>query len=96
MNIYVGNLPFSATDEDLKELFAEHGEVQKAKVIIDRESGRSRGFGFVEMSDNAARKAITTLNETEYEGKQLSVNEARERTTGGSNGGGYGNRRRSY
>jgi len=98
MNIYVGNLPFSVTDDDLKEIFAEHGEVQKAKVIMDRESGRSRGFGFVEMSDNAARKAISTLNETEYEGKQLSVNEARERTTGGAggNGGGYGNRRRSY
>jgi RNA recognition motif-containing protein len=94
MNIYVGNLPFSATDEDLKKIFAEYGEVQKAKVITDRESGRSRGFGFVEMSDNAARKAISTLNETEYEGKQLSVNEARERTNGG--GGGYGNRRRSW
>ncbi|OGU60721.1 MAG: RNA-binding protein [Ignavibacteria bacterium GWF2_33_9] len=77
MNIYVGNLPFSATDESLKEIFTEYGQVQSAKVIVDRETGRSKGFGFVEMSDNAARKAITELNETEYEGKQITVNEAR-------------------
>lgn len=94
MNLYVGNLPFSVTDEDLRELFAKQGEVQKAKVIMDRESGRSRGFGFVEMSDNAARKAITALNETEFEGKQISVNEARDKSNG--SGGGYGNRRRSW
>ncbi|MBI5326315.1 MAG: RNA-binding protein [Ignavibacteriae bacterium] len=93
MNIYVGNLPFATTDEDLKQIFAEYGEVQKARVIIDRESGRSRGFGFVEMSDNAARKAISTLNETEYDGKQLTVNEARDKSNGAV---GYGNRRRSW
>jgi RNA recognition motif-containing protein len=80
MNIYVGNLPFSSTDEDLKSMFSEHGNVESAKVIVDRESGRSKGFGFVEMSDNAARKAIEILHETEYEGKQISVNEARPKT----------------
>ncbi|TAL70463.1 MAG: RNA-binding protein [Bacteroidetes bacterium] len=95
MNIYVGNLPFATTDEDLKQLFTEYGEVQKARVIIDRESGRSRGFGFVEMSDNAARTAISKLNETEFDGKQISVNEARDKSNGTGTGG-YGNRRRSW
>ena len=77
MNIYVGNLPFTATDEDLKNIFSEYGKVDSAKVIVDRETGRSKGFGFIEMSDNAARKAIDTLHETEYEGNQITVNEAR-------------------
>lgn len=86
MNIYVGNLPFSATDEDLKNIFSEYGNVDSAKVIIDRETGRSKGFGFVEMSDNAARKAIETLHEAEYEGKQISVNEARPKTDNRNSG----------
>lgn len=77
MNIYVGNLPFSATDESLKQIFSEYGQVQSAKVIVDRDTNRSKGFGFVEMTDNAAKKAIAELNEAEYEGKQITVNEAR-------------------
>lgn len=100
MNIYVGNLPFTATDADLKEIFVEYGEVSTAKVILDRETGRSRGFGFIEMSENAARKAITELEGAEYEGKQLTVNEAKQRTTGfggnDRNRGGSGGGRRSY
>ncbi len=77
MNIYVGNLPFSATEDELRQLFSEYGQVQSAKIIIDRETGRSKGFGFVEMSDNIAQTAITELNQSEYEGKKLTVNEAR-------------------
>lgn len=73
----MGNLPFSATDESLKQIFSEYGQVQSAKVIVDRDTNRSKGFGFVEMTDNAAKKAITELNEAEYEGKQITVNEAR-------------------
>lgn len=79
MNIYVGNLPFSATEEDLKEVFSSFGTVVSAKVIMDRETGRSRGFGFVELGDNSARKAISELNGAEYDGKVLTVNEAREK-----------------
>ncbi|MDQ1267329.1 MAG: hypothetical protein QG635_2483 [Bacteroidota bacterium] len=98
MNIYVGNLPFTATEEDLKELFSQFGPVQSAKIIMDRETDRSKGFGFVEMSDNAARKAITELKDSEMDGKQLTINEARPRNNsysgGGSGGGNY--RRRSY
>lgn len=79
MNIYVGNLPFSATEDDLKEVFSSFGTVVSAKVIMDRETGRSRGFGFVELGDNSARKAISELNGAEYDGKVLTVNEAREK-----------------
>jgi len=80
MNVYVGNLPWSTTDEDLKNLFEEHGRVQSAKVIIDRDTDRSRGFGFVEMgSDNEARGAIEALNGTSMDGRALTVNEARPR-----------------
>jgi RNA recognition motif-containing protein len=95
MNIYVGNLPFSTTDEGLKDIFTKFGEVQSAKIIIDRETGRPRGFGFIEMGDDSARKAIAELDGSDYEGKQLTVNEAREKRAG--NGGGRGNdRRRSW
>ncbi len=80
MNIYVGNLPFSATDEELRAIFEEFGVVQSAKVIIDRETGRSRGFGFVEMSENIARKAITAVNGKEMDGMELTVNEAKPKT----------------
>jgi RNA recognition motif-containing protein len=81
--IYVGNLPFVTTDEDLGELFAKHGKVSSAKVITDRETGRSRGFGFVEMEDaTAADEAIRVVDGTEVEGRNLRVNEAKERGSG--------------
>lgn len=99
MNIYISNLSYSSTSEGLQELFATYGEVTSANVINDRETGRSRGFGFVEMPDDAAgQKAIDELNNTEFEGKVLSVNVARPKTEnrGGYNnnrGGGYGSNR---
>ena len=79
-NIYVGNLPWSYKDDSLKELFEEHGEVTSAKVIVDRMSGRSRGFGFVEMaSGEEAGAAIEALNGYDADGRELKVNEARPR-----------------
>jgi RNA recognition motif-containing protein len=97
MNIYVANIPFKASDSELKELFEEHGEVSSAKIVIDKLTNRSRGFGFVEMPDTAAAKqAITSLNGFNFQGKELTVNEARPKTDnprgGGGGGGGYGNR----
>ena len=81
MNIYVGNLPYSTTDAELEQMFAEHGSVDSAKVIIDRVTGRSRGFGFVEMSsDDGGKAAINALNEKDMGGRALNVNEARPRT----------------
>lgn len=80
MNIYVGNLPWSTTEESLRELFESFGEVSSAKVITDRETGRSRGFGFVEMPDGGdAQSAIDALNDKDFEGRNLRVNEARPR-----------------
>jgi RNA recognition motif-containing protein len=76
MNIYVGNLSWGMNDQDLENLFAEHGTVTSAKIITDRMTNRSRGFGFVEMSDGA-EAAIQALNETEVEGRKLVVNESR-------------------
>lgn len=76
MNIYVGNLSWGMSDQDLENLFAEHGTVTSAKIITDRMTNRSRGFGFVEMSDGA-EAAIEALNETEIEGRKLVVNESR-------------------
>ena len=78
-SIYVGNLPYNVTENEVRELFAPHGEVLSVKLISDRETGRSRGFGFVEMDDEAAGAAIAALNETEFGGRTLRVNEARER-----------------
>lgn len=76
--LYVGNLPYSVTDESLKELFAEAGEVTEAKVITDKFSGRSKGFGFVTMKDEqTATKAVETMNNKEIEGRPLKVNVAR-------------------
>jgi len=81
MNIYVGNLPWSSNDEDLRGAFEAFGTVDSAKVITDRESGRSRGFGFVEMpDDDAARAAIEGMNDKDFQGRTLRVNEARPRT----------------
>lgn len=80
MNIYVGNLPFSTTAADLEEAFSQFGQVESAAVITDRETGRSRGFGFVEMgSDDEARRAIEELDGTDFDGRNLKVNEARPR-----------------
>jgi hypothetical protein len=97
--IFVGNLPFSATDQVLQETFAQYGVVESAKVITDRMSGRSKGFGFVEMATDAeAQAAIEKLNGAEYEGRTITVNEAREMQPregggGGRPGGrGFGNR----
>lgn len=82
--LYVGGLPFKTGDDELNSLFANYGKVTSAKVIKDKFSGRSRGFGFVEMEDdNEALAAITKLNGTEYEGRKLTVNEARPMTEGG-------------
>ncbi len=80
MNIYVGNLPYSATDVDLQEIFSAHGAVGKASVIMDRETGRSKGFGFVEMDDNGeAQNAIKALDGSSLNNRNLKVNEARPR-----------------
>ena len=80
MNIYVGNLPYSISENDLRDMFAKFGEVGKANIIMDRDSGRSKGFGFVEMPNQSeAEAAIGKLNETEYEGRNMRVNEARPR-----------------
>lgn len=94
--IYVGNLPYTTTDSDLQAMFEQHGTVQSAQVIADRDTGRSKGFGFVEMaSDGEAQAAIDALNGTEMEGRALTVNEARPRVerSGGGGGGGRGGRR---
>jgi len=92
--LYVGNLSYEVTNASLEELFAPFGEVRSAQVIQDRDTGRSKGFGFVEMADdNAARAAIQGLNEKEHGGRPLAVNEARpreERPRGGGGGGGRG------
>ena len=78
MNIYVANISFRAREQDLKELFSQHGEVASVKIITDRETGRSRGFGFVEMpNDSEGRQAIATLNGVEFNQRNLVVNEAR-------------------
>lgn len=81
MNIYVGNLPYTMTDDELREVFAEHGSVDRATVIKDKFSGQSKGFGFVEMGDNGeANRAIDATNGANIGGRQLRVNEARPRT----------------
>lgn len=89
MNIYVGNLAFDCTDEDLRSAFEAYGDVASAKVIRDRESGQSRGFGFVEMpADDQGRKAVEGLNGQDHMGRELRVNEARPKEEGGGRGGG--------
>ena len=91
--LFVGSLSFEISDFDLEDLFKQHGEVVSAKVIVDRMSGRSRGFGFVEMSsDESAQKAIDALNGTEVKGRPINVSIAKEREEGGSRGGGGGYR----
>jgi RNA recognition motif-containing protein len=89
--LYVGNLSYGIRNSDLEEMFAAHGTVQSAQVIMDRDSGRSKGFGFVEMeSDQEARAAIAALNGKELDGRALTVNEARPREEGGGGRGGSG------
>ncbi|MBW7906711.1 MAG: RNA-binding protein [Phycisphaerae bacterium] len=102
--LYVGNLSYSVTDTDLEQLFSAHGQVESAQVITDRETGRSKGFGFVEMSSSEeAQAAITALNGQQHDGRALTVNEAKPKTTTGGGGGrsgggggrgGYGGPRR--
>jgi RNA recognition motif-containing protein len=92
-NIYVGNCPFSVTEEQLQELFATYGEVERVNIITDRDTGRPRGFAFVEMADSsAAQEAIKGLNGTDLGGRDLKVNEARPKREGGGGGGGGGGR----
>lgn len=96
-NIYVGNLTFQMNDDDLRQLFAEFGTVTKAQVVMDRDTGRSRGFGFVEMADGGD-EAIAALNGHQHDGRPLTVNEAKPREGGGGGrpgGGGYGGGGRS-
>jgi RNA recognition motif-containing protein len=91
MDIYVGNLPWSTNDDDLRTLFQEFGDVDGARVIMDRETGRSRGFGFVQMpSNDEANKAIESLNGQDYNGRPLRVNESQPKPRGGGGGGGRG------
>jgi len=98
MNLYVSNLGFQVTDEELKALFTPYGEVTSAKVIMERETGRSRGFGFVEMADKAAQEAMKDLEGKQIDGRAISVSQARPKTdnrSGGGGGGGSYNRGKS-
>ncbi len=94
MNLYVGNLSFKTTDASLREVFQAHGQIESARVVMDRDSGRSKGFGFVEMPNREeAMAAINALNGTDLEDRSINVNEARPKPEGGerrSSGGGFG------
>lgn len=92
MKLYVGNLSFSTSESQLRDLFAAHGDVASAALVMDRETGRPRGFGFVEMSDDSqARAAMAALSGKNVDGRDLTVNEAKPRAAGGGGGGGgYG------
>ena len=94
--LYVGNLPFTTTEDEVRELFEEFGTIESLAMINDRDTGRFRGFCFIEMESDAADEAITGLNGTAFSGRNLTVNEARPREDrgGGNRGGGGGNRRR--
>jgi RNA recognition motif-containing protein len=95
MNIYVGNLSWNLKDQDLQNLFSSHGEVTSAKIVLDKFTNRSKGFGFVEMAnDDEAQSAIGALNGTEVDGRNIVVNESRPKEGGSSNGGGY--KKRSF
>ncbi len=86
--LYVGNLPFTATEDAVRALFAPHGTVEKLSLISDRETGRARGFGFVEMSSADASRAMQALNGQDFDGRPLKINEAQERARSGGGGGG--------
>ena len=95
MNLYVGNLPYQTSESDLRELFAAHGEVESARIITDRDTGRSKGFGFIEFTSRSeGEQAIAELNGREIDGRQIKVNEAKPRNDRGGGrgrgGGGYG------
>ena len=92
--IYVGNLSFDASESEIRELFENHGSVHAVDLITDRDTGRSRGFAFVEVEDDGATAAIAALNGTESGGRTLKVNEAKPRRSGGGGGGGGGGGRR--
>lgn len=95
--LYVGNLPFSTTDQCLNDLFAQCGTVQSAKLITDRDTGRSKGFGFVEMStESEAANAIAKFNGVDYEGRAMTVNEAKPMAPRENYGGGFGGRNHRY
>ncbi len=95
MNIYVGNLPYNVVEDDLREIFEEYGEVASVKIISDKLSGRSKGFGFVEMDDDQeAKKAIEELNNAELSGRNIKVNESRPKSNDSRGGGGGGGNRR--
>jgi len=98
MKIYVGNLSFQTSENEMRELFGQFGEVKDATILLDRETGRSRGFGFIEMDDDAGREAIGALDGKEFGGRNLKVNEARPRNDrqGGGGGGGGGQQRRRW
>jgi RNA recognition motif-containing protein len=86
--LYVGNLPFSATEEAVRTLFAAHGTVEKVSLINDRDTGRPRGFGFIEMSNADASRAMQALNGKDMDGRALKINEAQDKPRGGGGGGG--------
>jgi RNA recognition motif-containing protein len=95
-NIFVGNLSFGATEDSLRALFEAYGTVSRVNIVTDRDSGQPRGFGFVEMANDAeGERAIAALNGTDLDGRTLSINEARPKTerSGGGGGGGYGRKR---
>ena len=95
--LYVGNLPYDTTDASLQQMFEAHGTVQSVQIIMERETGRSKGFGFVEMgSDQEAQAAINALNGKQMGGRALMVNEARPKTEGGGRGGSGGGHRGGY
>lgn len=97
MNIYVGNLSWQMTDEDLRTLFEQYGSVTSAKIVKDKVSGRSKGFGFVEMpEDSEAQNALSSLYESEVMGRKIIVNEAQPKPQGGPGGGGGGFKKRSF
>jgi RNA recognition motif-containing protein len=87
-NLYVGNLPFTATEDGVRTLFAAHGTVEKVSLISDRDTGRPRGFGFVEMSNADASRAMQALNGKDFDGRSLKINEAQDKAGGGGGGGG--------
>jgi|SRR2546426_3227346 len=95
MKIFVGNLSFGATEDAVRSLFETHGPVERVSIVTDRDTGRSRGFGFVEMGDAEGQKAISSLSGRELDGRALTVNEARPKTDRGSDGGSGGGYRRS-
>jgi RNA recognition motif-containing protein len=96
-NLFVGNMSFDTTENELRALFEQYGEVERVNVVTDRDTGRARGFAFVEMaSDEAAASAITALNGREVNGRALNVNEARPKPEGGRGGGGRGGSRDNY